>query len=147
MPSAIKYLTINENFPIAGEDNDSQVFRDNFTTIKNSFATAKTEIDDIQASLASFELSNNVNNATVFGTNFQGITYNVNTTYFTGVFFNNEDNTDEDKESPIINEITGNIETQTGEIVTIIVNFSDNIEVVNATIYFKNEIVGYTWRR
>ena len=31
--SDINYLNINENFPVAGEDNDTQVFRSNFNTI------------------------------------------------------------------------------------------------------------------
>lgn len=46
--SDINYLNINENFPVAGEDNDTQVFRDNFNTIKQSLQTAKTEIGDLQ---------------------------------------------------------------------------------------------------
>lgn len=47
MSSNINYLSINENFPVAGQDNDTQVFRDNFDTIKNSLQTAKTEISDL----------------------------------------------------------------------------------------------------
>ena len=47
MPSNINYASINENFPVAGQDNDTQVFRDNFDTIKNSLSTAKTEVADL----------------------------------------------------------------------------------------------------
>ena len=47
MPSNINYASINENFPVAGQDNDTQVFRDNFDTIKNSLSTAKTEVTDL----------------------------------------------------------------------------------------------------
>ena len=36
MASTINYLGINENFPVAGQDNDTQVFRDNFDTIKQA---------------------------------------------------------------------------------------------------------------
>lgn len=39
---------INENFPVAGEDNDTQVFRDNFDTIKKSLRAAKEELEDLQ---------------------------------------------------------------------------------------------------
>lgn len=43
--SNIDYASINENFPLAGVDNDTQVFRENFTKIKNNFEFAKTEIE------------------------------------------------------------------------------------------------------
>jgi hypothetical protein len=45
--SNINYLSINENFPVAGQDNDTQVFRDNFDTIKTSLSAAKTEVDEL----------------------------------------------------------------------------------------------------
>ncbi len=48
MTSNINYLSINENFPVAGEDNDTQVFRDNFDTIKTSLRNAKDEITALQ---------------------------------------------------------------------------------------------------
>lgn len=48
MASNINYTSINENFPVAGQDNDTQVFRDNFDTIKTSLRNASTEITDLQ---------------------------------------------------------------------------------------------------
>jgi len=48
MASNINYQDINEAYPVAGVDNDSQGFRDNFGTIKNSLSAAKTEIDVLQ---------------------------------------------------------------------------------------------------
>lgn len=48
MTSNINFAAINENFPVAGQDNDTQVFRDNFDTIKTNFSAAKTEIQDLQ---------------------------------------------------------------------------------------------------
>jgi hypothetical protein len=48
MTSAINYASINENFPVAGEDNDTQVFRDNFDTIKTSLRSAQEEITALQ---------------------------------------------------------------------------------------------------
>jgi hypothetical protein len=59
--SNINYASINENFPVAGEDNDTQVFRDNFDTIKGSFQTAKTEITDLQTNAARTDLDNDFN--------------------------------------------------------------------------------------
>ena len=49
MTSNINSAAINENFPVAGQDNDTQVFRDNFDTIKTSLLTAYTEITALQA--------------------------------------------------------------------------------------------------
>jgi len=48
--SNINYVSINENFPVAGQDNDTQVFRDNFNTIKTSLRYAKEELEVFQDS-------------------------------------------------------------------------------------------------
>jgi len=56
--SNINYLSINENFPVAGQDNDTQVFRDNFDTIKTSLRNAKEEITDLQDDTAKLNLDN-----------------------------------------------------------------------------------------
>ena len=48
MTSNINVNNIITTFPIPGQDNDSQGFRDNFTNIKNSFNAAKAEIEDLQ---------------------------------------------------------------------------------------------------
>jgi len=57
--SNINYLGINENFPVAGEDNDTQVFRDNFDTIKTSLQTAKDEITDLQDNVVRTDILEN----------------------------------------------------------------------------------------
>ena len=49
MASNINANNINGTFPIAGQDNDSQGFRDNFTNIKTNFSNAKSEIEDLQS--------------------------------------------------------------------------------------------------
>ena len=49
MTSSINPNNIDTAYPIAGQDNDSQGFRDNFTNIKTNFEYAETEIDDLQA--------------------------------------------------------------------------------------------------
>lgn len=49
MASNINPNNIDTTYPIAGQDNDSQGFRDNFTNIKSNFTEAESEIDDLQA--------------------------------------------------------------------------------------------------
>mgnify|MGYP003635016109 CR=1 FL=1 len=49
MTSAINPSNLDGTYPIAGQDNDSQGFRDNFTNTANNFTAAKTEIEDLQA--------------------------------------------------------------------------------------------------
>lgn len=58
MASTINYLSINENFPVAGQDNDTQIFRDNFDTIKTSLASAKSEITALQDNSAKLNETN-----------------------------------------------------------------------------------------
>jgi len=60
--SDINYLSINENFPVPGQDNDTQVFRDNFDTIKQSLRIAKEEVTDLQDNVARTDLDNDFNN-------------------------------------------------------------------------------------
>ena len=62
MASAISTTSIDATFPVAGQDNDSQGFRDNFSQIKTQLDTASSEITTIQTNQA-------VTNAT---TNFNG---------------------------------------------------------------------------
>jgi hypothetical protein len=40
---------IDGTFPIAGQDNSSQGFRDNFTNIRNNFSYAQSELNDLQS--------------------------------------------------------------------------------------------------
>jgi hypothetical protein len=56
--SNINFAAINENFPVAGQDNDTQTFRDNFDTIKTNFSEAKTEITDLQDNTARTDQDN-----------------------------------------------------------------------------------------
>ena len=55
--SQIDTQEINENFPVAGQDNDTQTFRVNFSKIKNNFDYAKTEIEELQDSTAGLQLT------------------------------------------------------------------------------------------
>ena len=49
MTSSINPNNIDGAYPVAGQDNDSQGFRDNFTNIKTNFGYAALEIDDLQS--------------------------------------------------------------------------------------------------
>jgi hypothetical protein len=59
--SDINFQAINENFPVAGQDNDTQIFRDNFDSIKNNFRLAKNEIADLQEKTARTDRTNDFN--------------------------------------------------------------------------------------
>lgn len=68
MSSNINPNNINGAYPVAGQDNDSQGFRDNFTNIKTNFSYAGDEITDLQSkavlksALTGTTLNNNMNN-------------------------------------------------------------------------------------
>jgi hypothetical protein len=61
MTSAITTTNIDGAFPIAGQDNNSQGFRDNFTNIKTGLNTAKSEITDLQTNTAKLNVGNDFN--------------------------------------------------------------------------------------
>lgn len=66
MSSNINPNNIDGTYPVAGQDNDSQGFRTNFTNTKNNFIYTKAEIEDLQAkavlkaSLTGTTLDNNM---------------------------------------------------------------------------------------
>ena len=49
MSSNINPNNIDGTYPVAGQDNNSQGFRDNFTNIKTNFGYAENEINDLQS--------------------------------------------------------------------------------------------------
>ena len=69
--SNINFASINENFPVAGVDNDTQVFRDNFDSIKTGLSTAKTEITDLQDNVLRSDTSNDLNGNIIQNAKFQ----------------------------------------------------------------------------
>jgi hypothetical protein len=48
MTSQVNPYNIDGTYPVAGQDNDSQGFRDNFTNTRNNFAFIKSEVEDLQ---------------------------------------------------------------------------------------------------
>ena len=67
MASNIIFSTIDEEYPKAGIDNDTQGFRDNFGIIKTALSQASTEIGTLQTRTAGIETS-----ATEDGADFSG---------------------------------------------------------------------------
>jgi len=59
MASQISYSGIDGDFPVAGQDNDSQGFRDNFGLIKTGLQTANSEISTLQTNTAKLNEENN----------------------------------------------------------------------------------------
>ena len=58
MTSAISYSSIDETYPVAGQDNNSQGFRDNFNYIKAGLTTAASEITALQTNTAKTNADN-----------------------------------------------------------------------------------------
>ena len=58
MASKIVPGNVDGLFPTAGQDNNSQGFRDNFTAILNNFTEAKSEIETLQTDKAGLDTSN-----------------------------------------------------------------------------------------
>jgi hypothetical protein len=75
MTSAINPNNIDGTYPVAGQDNNSQGFRDNFTNTKTNFQFAADEISDLQnnavlkAALAGTVLDNNMNDQLIYAAN------------------------------------------------------------------------------
>mgnify|MGYP003112676811 FL=1 len=70
MASNIISDTIDETYPVAGIDNDTQGFRDNFNIIKTGLTTAKSEITDLQANTPKTNATSSFNNNTISNVNF-----------------------------------------------------------------------------
>jgi hypothetical protein len=75
MTSAINPNNIDGAYPVAGQDNNSQGFRDNFTNTKTNFQYAADEISDLQnkavlkAALTGTVLDNDMNDQLIYAAN------------------------------------------------------------------------------
>lgn len=56
--SNINVSNLDTSFPVAGRDNDSQGFRDNYAIIKQSFEVAKSEITELETNTLRFNSDN-----------------------------------------------------------------------------------------
>jgi hypothetical protein len=77
MTSQINPNNINSEYPVAGQDNNTQGFRDNFTNIKVNFQYAETEITNLQAnSISKVSTSvNEFNDSVIYGARLQNTGY------------------------------------------------------------------------
>lgn len=77
MTSQINPNNIDGTYPIAGQDNNTQGFRDNFTNTKTNFQFASEEITDLQnkavlkSALTGGVLDNNLNDALLYAATIQ----------------------------------------------------------------------------
>lgn len=62
---------INTKFPVPGEDNDSQGFRNNFSNIQNAFATTSAEITNLQIGSVSLSSTNDFGDNVIKRATFQ----------------------------------------------------------------------------
>lgn len=89
MTSQINPQDINGNYPVAGQPNNTQGFRDNFTNIQTNFEYAASEITDLQnkavlkQALTGGVLDNNMNDALIYAAkirDFSGTLVQITTT-------------------------------------------------------------------
>lgn len=59
--SQVDPASIDETYPVAGQDNDSQGFRDNFFFIKTGLETARAELQDLIENTARIDDTSNFN--------------------------------------------------------------------------------------
>ena len=77
MTSQINPENIDASYPVAGQPNNTQGFRDNFTAIQTNFTAAENEINDLQskavlkAALTGTTLDNNMNDALIYAAKIQ----------------------------------------------------------------------------
>lgn len=81
MTSSINPNNIDGNYPVAGQPNNTQGFRDNFTNIKTNFQYAETEIDDLQSkvvvksALTGTTIDNNMNDNLLYAVKLNDVSY------------------------------------------------------------------------
>lgn len=83
MTSQINPSNINENYPVAGQPNNTQGFRDNFSGTKTNFTFAANEINDLQtkavlkSALTGTTLDNNMNDNLLYAVRLQDVSYSL----------------------------------------------------------------------
>ena len=81
MTSQINPNNVDGTYPVAGQPNNTQGFRDNFTNIKTNFSYAETEITDLQnngifkAALSGTTLNNTLADNLIYAVKLQDVSY------------------------------------------------------------------------
>jgi hypothetical protein len=78
MPSTINPNNIDTAYPVAGQDNNTQGFRTNFTNIKTNFESARDEINTLQTSTVT--IGSGVNNDLGGALLYNGVLQNMSNT-------------------------------------------------------------------
>jgi hypothetical protein len=80
VPSTITNFSnqINVNFPVAGEDNDSQGFRSNFSRIQNAFTSAAKELTELQTNSVKLNAQNDFGGSVIRRASFQSCSEETN---------------------------------------------------------------------
>lgn len=73
--SQINVNQLDETYPQAGVDNNSQGFRDNFNIIKTNLEHARTEIEQLQTNAVQTDTDNQFNGNMIENANFNQCTY------------------------------------------------------------------------
>jgi hypothetical protein len=81
MTSQINYAAIDATYPVAGQDNDSQGFRNNFSAVKTALQYAQSEITDLQNNGAVVTDDNNFGGNQIYNAEFK---YNRQTVFTIG---------------------------------------------------------------
>ena len=76
MTSQINPNNIDGAYPVAGQDNNSQGFRDNFTNTKTNFQYAANEISALQLNGVFTNQDNNLNNYDIYAVNLNDVSTN-----------------------------------------------------------------------
>jgi len=76
MASQINPNDIDGAYPVAGQDNNSQGFRDNFTNTKTNFTYAANEITALQTNGVFTNVDNNMNNNDISAVNLNDVSTN-----------------------------------------------------------------------
>lgn len=81
MPSDINPDTIDASYPVAGQDNSTQGFRDNFAAIKTNFQYAEQEINELESNvllkngLGGGSVNNNLNDNLLYAARIQDFSW------------------------------------------------------------------------
>ena len=108
MASTIDVTNIDADFPIAGVDNDSQGFRDNFNVIKQGLDFASSEITALQNGVARVDGDNDFDSNQLQNAELLAVSNTRSTSYSTGV--TGEITCDWDIAQAFIIQATGDLE-------------------------------------
>ena len=72
--STTEINAIDQTYPVAGQDNDSQGFRDNFSNITTSLTKVKADLDALDTNTAKLNVSNDFNGNQISEADFKATT-------------------------------------------------------------------------